>query len=78
MTEAGGSTEPVRVGVAAVTAPLLARRDGAIVNVSSNGAGPAMGDYTLVGVYKPALEALTRYLAADLDPPVLDSGAASP
>ncbi|WP_255528244.1 hypothetical protein [Streptacidiphilus sp. P02-A3a] len=49
-----------------------------MVNVSSNGAGPAMGDYTLVGVYKPALEALTRYLAADLDPPVLDSGAASP
>ncbi|MDX3385867.1 SDR family oxidoreductase [Streptomyces niveiscabiei] len=47
--------------------PLLERRGGgAIVNVSSIGAGLAMDDYFLVGVCKAALEAMTRYLAADL------------
>ena len=49
--------------------PLLAPNDGAaIVNVSSIGAGLAMDNYMLVGVCKAALEALTRYLAADLGP----------
>ncbi|MBT2385294.1 SDR family oxidoreductase [Streptomyces sp. ISL-11] len=50
-------------------APLLAAGNGAaIVNVSSIGAGLAMDNYMLVGVCKAALEALTRYLAADLGP----------
>jgi len=48
-------------------APLM-RRGGAIVNVSSIGAGLAMDNYLLVGVCKAALEAMTRYLAADLGP----------
>jgi NAD(P)-dependent dehydrogenase (short-subunit alcohol dehydrogenase family) len=49
--------------------PLLSINDGAaIVNVSSIGAGLAMDNYMLVGVCKAALEALTRYLAADLGP----------
>ncbi|MFF9570421.1 SDR family oxidoreductase [Streptomyces sp. NPDC014685] len=50
-------------------APLMAARGGgAIVNVSSVGAGLAMDNYLLVGVCKAALEAMTRYLAADLGP----------
>ncbi|MFL4909182.1 SDR family oxidoreductase [Streptomyces sp. MMS24-I2-30] len=50
-------------------APLMAARGGgAIVNVSSIGAGLAMDNYLLVGVCKAALEAMTRYLAADLGP----------
>ncbi|MFC8722009.1 SDR family oxidoreductase, partial [Kitasatospora sp. NPDC057198] len=54
---------------ALAAAPLMAARGGgAIVNVSSIGAGLAMDDYLLVGVCKAALEALTRYLAADLGP----------
>ncbi|WP_416971682.1 SDR family oxidoreductase [Streptomyces sp. 4F14] len=49
--------------------PLLERRGGgSIVNVSSIGAGLAMDNYLLVGVCKAALEAMTRYLAADLGP----------
>ncbi|GAV37464.1 SDR family oxidoreductase [Streptomyces acidiscabies] len=49
--------------------PLLERRGGGtIVNVSSIGAGLAMDNYFLVGVCKAALEAMTRYLAADLGP----------
>ncbi|MFD7731823.1 SDR family oxidoreductase [Kitasatospora phosalacinea] len=54
---------------ALAAAPLMAARGGgAIVNVSSIGAGLAMDNYLLVGVCKAALEALTRYLAADLGP----------
>ncbi|MFE7615854.1 SDR family oxidoreductase [Streptomyces sp. NPDC057496] len=50
-------------------APLMAARGGgAIVNVSSVGAALAMDNYLLVGVCKAALEAMTRYLAADLGP----------
>ncbi|MGW2088346.1 SDR family oxidoreductase [Streptomyces sp. NPDC001880] len=50
-------------------APLMAARGGgAIVNVSSIGAGLAMDNYLLMGVCKAALEAMTRYLAADLGP----------
>ncbi|QNP68167.1 SDR family oxidoreductase [Streptomyces roseirectus] len=48
--------------------PLMRGRGGAVVNVSSIGAGLAMDNYLLVGVCKAALEALTRYLAADLGP----------
>ncbi len=54
---------------ALAAAPLMATRGGgAIVNVSSIGAGLAMDNYLLVGVCKAALEAMTRYLAADLGP----------
>ncbi|MDX3763519.1 SDR family oxidoreductase [Streptomyces sp. AK02-04a] len=50
-------------------AELLAAADGgAIVNVSSIGAGFAVDNYMVVGVCKAAVEALTRYLAADLGP----------
>lgn len=54
---------------ALAAAPLMAARGGgAMVNVSSIGAGLAMDNYLLVGVCKAALEAMTRYLAADLGP----------
>ncbi|RAS70679.1 beta-ketoacyl synthase-like protein [Lentzea atacamensis] len=54
---------------ALAAAPLMRRRGGgAIVNVSSIGAGMALANYMLVGVSKAALEGLTRYLAADLGP----------
>ena len=46
--------------------PLLARADGGcVVNVSSLGATHAPANYLPVGVSKAALEALTRYLAAE-------------
>lgn len=46
--------------------PLLARADGGcVVNVSSIGASHAPANYLAVGVSKAALEALTRYLAAE-------------
>lgn len=54
---------------ALAAAESMARRGGGvIVNVSSIGAGLAMDDYMLVGVCKAAVEAMTRYLAADLGP----------
>ena len=47
--------------------PLLARAEdgGCVVNVSSIGASHAPANYLAVGVSKAALEALTRYLAAE-------------
>lgn len=46
--------------------PLLARAGGGcVVNVSSIGASHAPANYLAVGVSKAALEALTRYLAAE-------------
>jgi enoyl-[acyl-carrier protein] reductase III len=49
--------------------PLMqARGGGAIVSISSLGAGRVMHDYFLVGVSKAALEALTRYLAVEFAP----------
>ncbi|MFF6787647.1 SDR family oxidoreductase [Streptomyces filamentosus] len=54
---------------ALAAAPLMAARGGgAMVNVSSIGSALAMDNYLLVGVCKAALEAMTRYLAADLGP----------
>ena len=47
---------------------MAARGGGAIVNISSVGAGRVMANYTSVGVSKAALEALTRYLAVELAP----------
>ena len=49
--------------------PLMqARGGGAVVSISSLGAGRVMPDYFLVGVSKAALEAVTRYLAVELAP----------
>src|SRR4030095_11779409 len=49
--------------------PLMqARGGGAVVSVSSLGARRGMRDYFLVGVSKPALEAVTRYLAVEFAP----------
>jgi enoyl-[acyl-carrier protein] reductase III len=50
-------------------APLMqARGGGAIVNISSIGAGRVLPDYSVVGASKAALEAITRYLAVELAP----------
>jgi len=49
--------------------PLMEERGGgAIVSLSSLGSKFALKNYTCVGVSKAALEALTRYLAAELAP----------
>ncbi|MCC7448257.1 MAG: enoyl-[acyl-carrier-protein] reductase FabL [Anaerolineae bacterium] len=45
---------------------MQARGGGAIVNVSSIGAGRVLPDYVVVGASKAALEAVTRYLAVEL------------
>lgn len=50
-------------------APMMERRGGgAIVNLSSIGAGRVLPDYVVVGASKAALEAVTRYLAVELAP----------
>jgi NAD(P)-dependent dehydrogenase (short-subunit alcohol dehydrogenase family) len=54
--------------VAAQRATRLMRRGGSIVSVSSLGGRLCLRDYAAVGVGKAALEALTRYLAAELAP----------
>jgi enoyl-[acyl-carrier protein] reductase III len=49
--------------------PLMEKRGGgAIVNMSSIGAGRVLPDYVVVGASKAALEAVTRYLAVELSP----------
>jgi enoyl-[acyl-carrier protein] reductase III len=54
---------------ASAALPLMqARGGGAVVNLSSLGAGRVMSEYFLVGVSKAALEAVTRYLAVELAP----------
>jgi enoyl-[acyl-carrier protein] reductase III len=50
-------------------APLMQQRGGgAIVNLSSIGAGRVLPQYVVVGASKAALEAVTRYLAVELAP----------
>ena len=50
-------------------APMMqARGGGAIVNLTSIGAGRVLPNYVVVGASKAALEALTRYLAVELAP----------
>jgi len=52
-----------------LAAPLMqARGGGAIVNISSLGAGRVLPDYVLVGASKAALESITRYLAVEFAP----------
>lgn len=47
--------------------PLMDKRSGgAIVAISSPGAGRVLPDYVVVGASKAAIEALTRYLAVEL------------
>ncbi|MHB8748048.1 MAG: enoyl-[acyl-carrier-protein] reductase FabL [Aggregatilineales bacterium] len=47
---------------------MQARGGGAIVSMSSLGAGRVLPEYVVVGASKAALEALTRYLALELGP----------
>lgn len=49
-------------------AKLMEGRGGKIIAISSLGSGIVWPKYTMVGVSKAALEALTRYLAIDLAP----------
>ncbi len=47
--------------------PLMEKRGGgAIVTISSPGAGRVLPDYVVVGASKAALESITRYLAVEL------------
>jgi enoyl-[acyl-carrier protein] reductase III len=47
--------------------PLMVKRGGgAIVTISSPGAGRVLPDYVVVGASKAAIEAITRYLAVEL------------
>jgi enoyl-[acyl-carrier protein] reductase III len=60
-------------------APMMERRGGgAIVNLSSPGAGRVLPDYVVVGASKAALEAVTRYLAVELAPKNIVVNAVSP
>ncbi len=60
-------------------APLMEKRGGgAIVSISSPGAGRVLPDYVVVGASKAALEALTRYLAVELAPKRIVVNAISP
>ena len=60
-------------------APLMeSRGGGAIINISSPGAGRVLPDYVVVGASKAALEAVTRYLAVELSPKNIVVNAVSP
>jgi enoyl-[acyl-carrier protein] reductase III len=60
-------------------APLMEKRGGgAIVSISSPGAGRVLPDYVVVGASKAALEAITRYLAVELAPMNIVVNAVSP
>ncbi|MDD2695985.1 MAG: enoyl-[acyl-carrier-protein] reductase FabL [Anaerolineales bacterium] len=59
--------------------PLMeARGGGAIVAISSPGAGRVLPDYVVVGASKAALEAVVRYLAVELAPKNITANAVSP
>lgn len=59
--------------------PLMAKRGGgAIVAISSPGAGRVLPDYVVVGASKAAIEAITRYLAVELAPHNIVVNAVSP
>lgn len=49
-------------------APLMEGRDGSLLCLSYYGAEKVVSNYNVMGVAKAALEASTRYLAADLGP----------
>lgn len=54
------------------------RGGGAIVSISSPGAGRVLPDYVVVGASKAAIEAITRYLAVELAPKNIVVNAISP
>jgi enoyl-[acyl-carrier protein] reductase III len=54
------------------------RGGGAIVSISSPGAGRVLPDYVVVGASKAAIESLTRYLAVELAPKNIVVNAISP
>jgi enoyl-[acyl-carrier protein] reductase III len=59
--------------------PLMEKRGGgAIVAISSPGAGHVLPDYVVVGASKAALESVTRYLAVELSPMNIIVNAISP
>jgi enoyl-[acyl-carrier protein] reductase III len=59
--------------------PLMEKRGGgAIVAISSPGAGRVLPDYVVVGASKAALESITRYLAVELSPKNIVVNAISP
>jgi enoyl-[acyl-carrier protein] reductase III len=60
-------------------APLMEKRGGgAIVAISSPGAGRVLPDYVVVGASKAAIEAITRYLAVELAPKNITVNAVAP
>lgn len=59
-------------------APLMDRRGGAIVALSSLGASRVMSEYVVVGASKAALEALVRYLGVELAPQNIRVNAVAP
>lgn len=56
------------IGLARGAAPLMEGREGSIICLSYYGAEKVIPNYNVMGVAKAALEASTRYLAADLGP----------
>lgn len=54
------------------------RGGGAIVSISSPGAGRVLPDYVVVGASKAAIEAITRYLAVEFAPKNIVVNAISP
>lgn len=59
--------------------PLMENRGGgAIVAISSPGAGRVLPDYVVVGASKAAIESITRYLAVELSPKNIVVNAISP
>lgn len=60
-------------------APLMEKRGGgAIVAISSPGAGRVLPDYVVVGASKAAIESITRYLAVELSTQNIVVNAVSP
>jgi len=56
------------IPLARAAAPLMEGREGAIVSLTYYGSEKVVPNYNVMGVAKAALEACTRYLAADLGP----------
>ncbi|WKZ33631.1 MAG: enoyl-ACP reductase [Thermodesulfobacteriota bacterium] len=56
------------VALARAAAPLMEGRPGSIVSLSYYGSEKVVANYNVMGVAKAALEASSRYLAADLGP----------
>lgn len=56
------------VALARAAAPLMEGRPGSIVSLSYYGSEKVIANYNVMGVAKAALEASSRYLAADLGP----------